>query len=85
MTWFDAWTLYHKYTLQFGDSSYFSLGKINLKFIFDQRQKTEYEMFFVLKCTDELCKGLSVFWISIAYVVMHNKSQNPKFPDNLEI
>ena len=74
-----------KMQFSLGDSSYFSLRKIKLKFIFGQRQKTDFEKFFVLKCTDELCKGLSVFWISIAYVVMHNKSQNPKFPDNQEI
>ena len=74
-----------KMQFSLGDLSYFSLRKMKLKFIFDQCQKTEYEKFFVLKCTDELYKGLSVFWISIAYVVMHNKCQNPKFPDNQKI
>ena len=74
-----------KMQFSFGDSSYFSLRQMNLKFIFGQMQKTEYKKFFVLKCTDELSNGLSVFWISIAHVLMHNKTQNPQFPDNQEI
>ena len=69
-----------KMQFSLGDSSCFSLRKMKLKFIFGQRQKTEYEMFFVLKCTGELCKGLSVFWISIAYVVTHvTKVKTPSF------